>query len=286
MTSPASENVSTTVPRLNGLVLAGGLSTRMGADKAMLSYNGKPQALHAMDLLEEFCDEVFVSVRSSDDRRFAEAPVIVDTLTVTGPANGILSAMKASPEKAWRVLACDLPLLNPDVVRGLIAARDPQKMATAYMSKTNGLPEPLCAIYEPGIFGHMMRFTEAGKTCPRKMLIEGDVKLIALSDPKALDNANTPEDRLRMESAIGGADGKEIRVRYFAAMKDAAGKPTENIRSHARTAKDLYQELNGRYQFPLRHDLVKVAINGTFQSADVLLNAGDEIVFIPPVAGG
>ena len=103
MTSTASENGFTTVPRLNGLVLAGGLSTRMGADKAMLSYNGKPQALHAMDLLEEFCDEVFVSVRSSDDRRFAEASVILDTLTVSGPANGILSAMKASPEKAWLV---------------------------------------------------------------------------------------------------------------------------------------------------------------------------------------
>ncbi len=286
MTSTASDIPSTIVPRLNGLVLAGGLSSRMGADKAMLSYNGKPQALHALALLEEFCDEVFISVRSPDDRRFGDAPVIVDTLTVSGPANGILSAMKAAPDMAWLVLGCDLPLITSGVLIDLIAARDPGKMATAYKAETNGLPEPLCAIYEPGIFNHMMAFIEAGRTCPRKMLIEGDVKLITLSDPNALDNANTPDDRIRMEGLIGKADGKVLRVRYFAAMKDAAGKPAEQIRSYARTAKELYQELNGRYHFPLRHDLVKVAINGSFQSVDIPLNAGDEIVFIPPVAGG
>jgi molybdopterin-guanine dinucleotide biosynthesis protein A len=229
---------------------------------------------------------VFVSVRTPDDRRFGDDPVIVDTLTFSGPANGILSAMKTAPDKAWLVLGCDLPLITSEVLSELIAARDPRKTATAYKAQNNGLPEPLCAIYEPGIFNHMMAFIEAGRTCPRKMLIEGDVKLITLSDPNALDNANSPEDRIRMEGLIGGTAGKDYRVRYFAAMKDAAGKSTEEIRTYARTAKELYEELNGRYHFPLRHDLVKVAVNGSFQSDDVLLNAGDEIVFIPPVAGG
>jgi molybdenum cofactor guanylyltransferase len=284
--STASESCLVTAPRLNGLVLAGGLSYRMGDDKAMLAYSGKPQALCAAGLLEEFCDEVYISVRSTDDHRFPGESLIADSLPFSGPANGIISAMTTARDRAWLVLACDLPLVNRDVLRELIAARDPGKMATAYISHPNNLPEPLCAVYEPRMFGHIMKFIDAGRFCPRKMLMECDARLIETGHQDALDNANNPEDRARVEGILQGASGKNLRVRYFAAMKDAAGKPAEEIRSYARTAGDLYNELNQKYQFPLRHDLVRVAVNGSFQAADVILSPGDEIVFIPPVAGG
>jgi molybdopterin-guanine dinucleotide biosynthesis protein A len=194
--------------------------------------------------------------------------------------------MKTAPECAWLVLACDLPLVSAEVLRKLLATRDSQKMATAYISKTNGLPEPMCAIYEPKFFHPMMRWIEAGKTCPRKMLIDSDVRLVELCNLNALDNANTQDDRIRLQGVLSGLECKDLRIRYFAAMKDATGRPAESIRSYARTAEELYQELNARYQFSLRHDLIKVAVNGALKSHDVVLNPGDEIVFIPPVAGG
>src|SRR5689334_1463731 len=100
--------------RLYGLVLSGGASQRMQRDKAALLYNGKPQLLRAIELLQPFCARTFVSVRAdqTNDPLRAQLPQIVDRLTDRGPIAGIHAAQTVHPEAAWLVLACDLPLLN------------------------------------------------------------------------------------------------------------------------------------------------------------------------------
>jgi molybdopterin-guanine dinucleotide biosynthesis protein A len=181
---------------LYGLVLAGGRSTRMAQDKAVLIYEEKPQLERCFDLLEARCDEVFLSVhpdQAHDETRSA-FPQIKDCFLDIGPMGGILTAQRTEPDAAWLVLACDLPLVEADTVDRLIANRNPYKFATAYASTRDGLPEPLCAIYEPKSYFRLLEFLANGYTCPRKVLIHSATDLVALENKSDLDNVNTPEE--------------------------------------------------------------------------------------------
>ncbi|MDX1545013.1 MAG: NTP transferase domain-containing protein, partial [Christiangramia sp.] len=81
--------------KLYGLVLAGGKSSRMGMDKGDLKYHGKPQRDHLYEMLQEVCDEVFLSLRKDqEDAVKANFRTIADMDEVRGPQNGMQSAHK------------------------------------------------------------------------------------------------------------------------------------------------------------------------------------------------
>jgi len=177
---------------LYGLILAGGQSTRMGKDKSVLSYHGKSQIEFCHDLLSPHCTKVFVSNRK-DQAKLAQHnqyDQIHDTFLGMGPLGGILSAMTQYPDAAWLVLACDLPYLNEETIRELIAQRNPYKMATAYISEHDGLPEPLCAVYEPKSKIRFFESLGSGITCPRKILMHSDISLLPQKKKHSLDNIN------------------------------------------------------------------------------------------------
>ncbi|MCS7049922.1 MAG: molybdenum cofactor guanylyltransferase, partial [Verrucomicrobiae bacterium] len=88
-----------------------------------------------------------------------------------------------------------------------LARRNPAAYATAYRSAQDGLPEPLCAIYEPAIGRKLAELRARGVTCPRRALQALGVPLLELPDPHALDNVNEPVEweqaRLRLEAERG-----------------------------------------------------------------------------------
>lgn len=169
----------------------------MHRDKAALRLRGRSQLEHGFDLLERVCDRVFVSMRTdqANDPVRCRFPQIHDSIDEEGPAAGIISAQRAYPEIAWLVLACDLPFVDEGTLVHLIGERAPEGVATAYKSSYGGLPEPLCAIYEPRSAKPLLERVRSGKNCPRKFLIDRpDVKLIEQPFAHALDNVNTPDD--------------------------------------------------------------------------------------------
>ncbi|MNL69743.1 molybdopterin-guanine dinucleotide biosynthesis protein MobA [compost metagenome] len=92
------------------------------------------------------------------------------------------------------VIACDLPLLTDQSLQLLINERDPIKYATAFISPENDLPEPLIAIWEPKGLAVLRENFESGFNCPRKTLINNNIKLISNQLPHEQLNANTPEE--------------------------------------------------------------------------------------------
>ncbi len=79
---------------------------------------------------------------------------------------------------------------------------------------------------------------------------------------------------------------KKINIRYFAALREQAGKSEDFIETTSITALELYVELKSRYNFALDPELTKVAINSEYKNMSDEIISGDEVVFIPPVAGG
>jgi molybdopterin-guanine dinucleotide biosynthesis protein A len=193
--SPGGGQTPAAAP-LAALVLAGGRSTRMQRDKATLEYAGEPQLARAVRLVRTLVPDAYVSVRADqlDDPARRAYPKIVDGAEGTGPAAGILAAQAARPECAWLVVAVDLPLLDEPTLRRLLSARDPTKLATAYASAHDGLPEPLCAVWEPASAAPLRAFVAGGRTCPRKFLITHGAALLPLERADALDNVNTPDE--------------------------------------------------------------------------------------------
>jgi len=171
----------------------------MGADKAALVHpDGRTLARRTHDLLAEAgCEHVVLSLRHDQEipagfSDVASIQIVRDPeASAGGPLAGIIAAMSMHPDSDWLVLACDLPRLDAATLRHLISSKQPDELFLSYRSEFDGLPEPLCALYAPAALPLLgaMEFR-----CPRKLLIRHECRLLDPVTPRALDNANTPDD--------------------------------------------------------------------------------------------
>jgi molybdenum cofactor guanylyltransferase len=184
---------------LHGLVLAGGRSARMGRDKATLIHpDGRSLVRRCADLLAQAgCESVSISLRHDQ-----EIPAGLEGLNIVrdpageslGPMVGMVSGMKQAPAATWLVVACDLPRLDASTLIHLVESLAPEETFLAYRSEFDQLPEPLCTLYTPAALPILAEAQAADFRCPRKILIRHECRLLEPVSPRALDNANTPED--------------------------------------------------------------------------------------------
>ena len=136
-----------------GVVLAGGTSSRMGRDKALVRPFGdsSPHMLeHTYGLLSALLPRCWVSCAKG--RPYEGYPCLFDDVGEKGPAGGILTALRHAAREGYAALlalSCDLPFMDMATLRQLLAARQKgAALATMYVSATEGLRQPLVAIYE------------------------------------------------------------------------------------------------------------------------------------------
>jgi molybdopterin-guanine dinucleotide biosynthesis protein A len=191
-------------PLLNGLVLAGGKSARMGFDKGTVNWYGKEQRYHMADLLKNHCAETYISCRDAEQQKEIDPNYLSlpDTFTGLGPYGAILSAFREQPDRAWLIIACDLPLVDASVIQHLVNNRNVSTLATAYQSQQNEFPEPLITIYEPKSYPALLQYLAQGYSCPRKVLINSDITLLQSHEPDALANVNTPDELDRIKRIL------------------------------------------------------------------------------------
>lgn len=187
------------VRRIHGLVLAGGFSRRMGLDKASLPHpDGRTMLNRTLDQLRlAGCHGLAVSLRHDQlcPDLAAEVAVVRDPKGEShGPLSGIIHCLAADRDVDWLVVACDLPNLDAGTLRHLIESRLEGEMWLAYRSESDGLPEPLCAVYAAESLFILEQERDAGLRCPRKILIRRECRLLMPPVRGALANANTPDD--------------------------------------------------------------------------------------------
>ncbi len=251
---------------LYGLLLTGGRSRRMQRDKLALEYGGQPQLARAMALLEPLVERSFISVRADqrNDPQRSAFPCITDVLPDIGPIGGIHAALCAHPEAAWLVLAGDLPFLDTATLQQLIAARAPQRLATAFRSSHDGKPEPLCAIFEPASLSSIAaEYLQARGAFAERGAAAGNGAGRSVAGVK-----------------------RRLKIQYFALLREQAGRSEETVTSDAADARALYAELSAARGLKLRPEQLRVAINEAFADWSHSLSEGDTVVSLPPVAGG
>lgn len=186
---------------IQGLVLAGGKSVRMGTDKGELNFFGKNQRDVAIELLEKNKLRTFLSVR--EEQEIIIANKITDKFIGLGPFGAICSAFQENPDVAWLVVATDLPFVNDEVIQLLLKHRNPSKIATTIKGKDKQFPEPLITIWEPKSYTLLLNYLAQGYSCPRKVLINSDVEIVEIDD-EFIRNINTPEDFKNAHKEING----------------------------------------------------------------------------------
>lgn len=182
-------------PGIKGLVLAGGKSIRMKQDKGALEYHGTSQRQYVHKQLQQLGVEAFISCRQEQIDQMEEGlPLLPDTFQGLGPMGALLTAFREDPDCAWLAIACDLPYLTLDSLRYLVDNRDASKVATAFQSPFDDFPEPLITMWEPKSYPVILNFLSQGYSCPRKVLINSDVRILEAPHPKELGNVNHPEE--------------------------------------------------------------------------------------------
>ncbi|HYW82785.1 MAG TPA: NTP transferase domain-containing protein [Spirochaetia bacterium] len=179
--------------RVQSLVLAGGASTRMGIDKALISYHGEPQVRRLAAMMESVAGPAYVSVRRSqlDDPVFQGLRLLCDQVENIGPLAGLLAAFAQETSCAWLVAAVDLPWISAGTLQRLLSARDPACFATAYRIPHTERPEPVCAIYEPAILPALERAREK-RRYSLMLLRDVPLKLLDAADGRELQGVNEP----------------------------------------------------------------------------------------------
>lgn len=179
---------------LNGLVLSGGQSSRMGKDKGGICYHDISQRIYLHEMLSTYCNEVFISCNTAQSKQINDLPIIEDVYQNIGPLGGILSAFQFNQNTAWLCVACDLPFINEETISYLISHRNPLKTATAFLNSEDNFPEPLVTIWEPKAFSFLLQYVKDGNYSPRKALTNFDTELLQVSNPIIFKNVNTKEE--------------------------------------------------------------------------------------------
>lgn len=177
-----------------GLILAGGKSSRMGTEKALLDWLGQPLYQQQIALLRPFCKDVFVSVNQTNAIHFQNSNTLLDNpeLGDIGPLNGILTAFDkhAGP---WMVLGCDYPLLDATDLEFLMTNRIPNQLATVFQNPETLKPEPLIGIYETHAGAALLAWQKEGNQSLRIFLEKNGIAGTPTPYPKHLVSMDTPE---------------------------------------------------------------------------------------------
>jgi molybdopterin-guanine dinucleotide biosynthesis protein A len=179
-------------------VLAGGASARMGRNKALLDWRGRPLIARQVEILSVLSDDVLIG--SNHPAAYAGIParVVPDLLGERCPLTGIHALLAAARHPVLFVAACDLPFLNPDLVRHLL--RSAEGVDVCLPVSPRG-PEPLHAVYSRACLPAMERAAAAGNWKATGFHAAVRVRALPVREEDwAVDgrspffNANTPED--------------------------------------------------------------------------------------------
>jgi molybdopterin-guanine dinucleotide biosynthesis protein A len=181
------------LPILYGLVLAGGKSLRMGYDKTTIVYHTKPQCEYVVDLLQQFCSQVFVSCKTRKNIP-ANFNILPDQLSIESPLNGILSAFRHTSSAAWISVPVDMPGINSEAIHYLIRHRNPEKVATCFYDSEGKNPEPLFTIWEPKAYLLLEKFYMEGNKSVRKFLMDHSIELLKPPSSQINININTVDE--------------------------------------------------------------------------------------------
>lgn len=180
----------------SALLLCGGQSTRMGSDKGLLNYKGKPMIQHSIDHLQSRGFEILLLTRNPAYAQFA-LPMYADEIPNLGPIGALYTGMLRAKSEFLCVLACDMPDSDTEIFSYLL---DQLGEHEAIIPSFEGRMHPLLAVYRRSLLPQVQAQIASKNYRMHDFCASIDCRIIDLTDhPKFgraanFRNVNTPED--------------------------------------------------------------------------------------------
>ncbi len=178
--------------------MCGGQSLRMGTDKGLIPIHGTCWAAFMAGKLAAIPLPVFVSINSTQQQQykafFLDEQLIIDSLNIGGPLNGLLSVHNQYPDDDLLLLACDMINMQPKTLSRLIDTYTTEPDHDFYVYQNIDFAEPMCAIYTSRGLKKLIQNHEASSlqnSSLQKVLNQGITKRLPITEPESFKNKNT-----------------------------------------------------------------------------------------------
>ena len=182
--------------KIGCVILAGGKSSRMGKDKALLDYDGKYFVEKIAEELDFFEEKIIARGNNSALTGITASnwKVIVDIYPEHGPMGGLHAALKECASDALFVVTCDMPLITRELVKQIASAIEMQDAVIAVSS--DGKYHPLCGVYKKDLYKPMEEYLKEDNNRMMAVLKNSHTKYYQLNEvfSKQLANVNTKEE--------------------------------------------------------------------------------------------
>lgn len=192
-------------------VQAGGRSSRMGRDKALIPLAGIPLIEHVLRRAESLADEVLVTTNRPEDYAYLGVRLVEDREPGAGSLHGLLTALEAAQGETVLVLACDMPFVCRPLLEHLVGLAD---QASVVIPRRGGEFEPLHAVYSKSCANPVREVLLAGQQRMTALLdqvphriVEDDTLMRFDPDGWSFFNVNTPQDLARAERVLAESPG-------------------------------------------------------------------------------
>ena len=190
-----------------GVILAGGLGTRLGhAKKAFIEIGGRTTLERLLAVYRPLFPEIRIAARDLDDFANVDVPVALDRFDARSSLTGIHAGLSAVDAPHAFFCACDTPFLQPELVTRLLAQLRPDDDVVIPL-KPDGFREPLCAVYSTRCLPHIeaqlnRQDFKIIRFFPRVAVREVPLDILAPGDPspRSFFNVNRPEDLEKAEA--------------------------------------------------------------------------------------
>jgi molybdopterin-guanine dinucleotide biosynthesis protein A len=197
--------MSDSEPSRAGFLLAGGMSTRMGTDKAFLNFDGQSLLDRALIAMQTVCNRVTIVGDPSKFANYEAGSVIADIFPGCGPLAGIHSALVHSVAELNLMLAVDMPFVTAELLSFLFAVAE-KNAAVVTVPRVNDGLQPLCAVYRRDFAAAAERALRAGNYKIDALFSSVSTDVIETAELAAAGfsarnffNVNTPQDRVAGE---------------------------------------------------------------------------------------
>jgi molybdenum cofactor guanylyltransferase len=178
---------------VTAVVLAGGRSTRMGRDKALLPFEGRRMIEHIIGRIEPHVREVLVSATDSGTYAFLGREVVVDSVAGQGPMRAVATALERASHDVVLVVPCDVPGVPVDLLARLLrAARSGAEIVVPVTP--DGQYEPLFAVYRRSVRNRLIDALERGERRIVSVYSSCDTMEVPMGSGDRLFNVNTSAD--------------------------------------------------------------------------------------------
>lgn len=178
-----------------GLVLCGGKSSRMSADKSQLKYFEKAQSHHVYSILQSICEKTFISCNANQVKNIEkEFNYILDENSYSniGPMAGLLSAFAMFPHNDLLVIGCDYPFLDANELQQFVKIC--KSSPASFYNESANVFEPMLAWYPSSSYPILKDMYNASQFSLQKFLTDIKAYKYYPKNKHAIISVDTPED--------------------------------------------------------------------------------------------